>query len=95
MRQFYVYIMASKRNGILYIGVTNNLLKRVYEHRNDFVDGFTKQYNVHDLVYYESFDRVEQAILREKRLKKWKLLGRYCKRNRYGQIQNGKISRRT
>jgi len=72
MRQYYVYILASKRNGTLYIGVTNNLLKRVYEHRNDFVDGFTKKYHVHNLVYYEVYSDIHDAINREKRMKKWK-----------------------
>ena len=68
---YYVYILASKRNGTLYIGVTNNLIRRVWEHRNDVVDGFTKKYGVHRLVYYEQTDSVEAAIQREKRLKKW------------------------
>jgi len=72
MRQYYVYIMASKRDGTLYIGVTSNLLKRVYEHRNDLVDGFTKKYHVHDLVYYEEYSHITDAINREKRMKKWK-----------------------
>ncbi|MFO1432403.1 MAG: GIY-YIG nuclease family protein [Candidatus Competibacteraceae bacterium] len=68
---YYVYILASKRNGTLYIGVTNDLIRRVWEHRNDVVDGFTKKYSVHRLVYYEQTDSVEAAIQREKRLKKW------------------------
>lgn len=67
----YFYILASKPYGTLYIGVTNNLIKRIYEHKNDFVEGFTKQYNVHDLVYFESFEGIEAAIEREKKLKKW------------------------
>jgi putative endonuclease len=66
MRQYYVYIMASKRNGTLYIGVTNNLVKRVYEHRNDLIDGFTKKYHVHDLVYYEVYSNITDAIKRKK-----------------------------
>ena len=69
--QYYVYILASKRNGTLYIGVTNNLLKRVYEHKCGLVKGFTKKYNVHALVYYEAVSDIESAIEREKRLKKW------------------------
>jgi len=71
-KQYYVYILASKKNGTLYIGVTNNLIKRIYEHKNNFVEGFTKKYNVHLLVYYEIYDNVKEAILREKRIKKWK-----------------------
>ena len=63
--------MANKRNGTLYIGVTNDLIKRVYEHKNDFVDGFTKKYHVHNLVHYEPFSDMESAIQYEKRLKKW------------------------
>ena len=72
MNQYYVYIMASQRNGTLYIGVTNDLIKRVYEHRNDMVDGFTKQYGVRNLVYYEEVGDVNVAIAREKTLKKWR-----------------------
>lgn len=68
---YYVYILASKRNGTLYIGVTNDLVRRVYEHKSDFVEGFTKKYQVHDLVYFEQTDDVEAAIAREKQLKKW------------------------
>jgi putative endonuclease len=71
MNQYYVYILASKKNGTLYIGVTNNLLKRVYEHKEDFVECFTKKYNVHDLVYYEVHSDIEEAIQREKQIKKW------------------------
>ena len=63
--------MASKRNGTLYIGMTNNLVKRVYGHKNDFVDGFTKKYQVHMLVYYEICANVESAIQRKKQMKKW------------------------
>jgi putative endonuclease len=71
MKNYFVYILASKRNGTLYIGVTNDLIRRVYEHKNDLVEGFTQKYGVHTLVYYEMFDDIENAILREKRLKKW------------------------
>ena len=70
-RYFWVYIVASGIGRTLYIGVTNNLIRRVYEHRNNVVPGFTKQYDVHRLVYYEQFFDVENAIRREKRLKKW------------------------
>ena len=69
---YYVYILASKKNGTLYIGITDDLPGRVYEHKNDMVDGFTKKYKVHRLVYYEGHEDVKQAILREKQLKKWK-----------------------
>jgi len=71
MRIYYVYILASKRNGTLYIGVTGNLIKRVYEHKNGIVEGFTQKYNVHVLVYYEKYGNVRNAIKREKHLKKW------------------------
>jgi len=72
MRQYYVYILASKKNGTLYIGVTNNLLKRVDEHKNDLKGGFTQKYRVHALVYFEVFSDIRDAITREKRMKKWK-----------------------
>ena len=72
MNQYYVYILASKRNGTLYIGVTNNLLKRVDEHKSNLIDGFTKKYNVHNLVYYEQYNDISCAITREKQMKKWK-----------------------
>jgi len=65
MKNYFIYILASKYNGTLYIGVTNDLLKRVYEHKNNFVDGFTKQYGVHRLVYYEVFNSIESAIDRK------------------------------
>lgn len=71
MKRYFVYIMTNKPSGILYIGVTNDLIRRCYEHRNGLIDGFTKKYNCKMLVYFEAFDRVEDAILREKRLKKW------------------------
>ena len=66
-----VYILASERNETLYIGVTSDLIKRVWEHREGVVDGFTKKYSVHKLVYFEQYDDMENAIIREKRLKKW------------------------
>ena len=67
-----VYILASKRNGTLYIGVTSDLSKRVWEHKTDFVEGFTKRYRVHYLVYYELHENMASAISREKQIKKWK-----------------------
>ena len=69
---YYVYILASKKNGTLYIGVTNDLIKRVYEHKNDLVEGFTKKYGVHQLVYFEQTGSIESAITREKQIKKWR-----------------------
>ncbi|MDD5189613.1 MAG: GIY-YIG nuclease family protein [Dehalococcoidales bacterium] len=68
----YVYILASKRNGTLYIGVTTDLVKRVYEHKVDLLDGFTRKYRVHTLVYYESQNNIELAIKREKQMKAWR-----------------------
>ena len=71
-RQPAVYMLANKKNGTLYIGVTSNLVERVWEHRNNFVEGFTKRYGVHNLVWYELHESMESAIQREKRLKDWK-----------------------
>ena len=68
---FYIYILASRKRGTLYIGVTSNLTKRVYEHKNGLVDGFTKKYGVHRLVYYEVAEDAATALSREKRMKKW------------------------
>ena len=70
-KQYCVYILASDRNGTLYVGVTGNLVKRVYEHRNDLIDGFTRKYGGHRLVYYEVHEEVHSAITREKQIKKW------------------------
>ena len=71
-KTYYVYILASKQNGTLYIGVTNDLVRRISEHREGLAPGFTKTYGVKRLVYFEVFDDIEQAIRREKRLKKYK-----------------------
>ena len=71
-KQYYIYILASKKNGTLYIGVTNNLIKRVYEHKNNLVKGFSQKYSVHNLIYNEIFNDVYEAITKEKRMKKWK-----------------------
>jgi putative endonuclease len=68
---YYVYIMASRPNGTLYIGMTNDLVRRVYEHKEGLADGVTKRYGVKTLVYFETHDRAEQAIQREKTLKHW------------------------
>ena len=70
-KQGYIYIMANKYNSVLYIGVTSNLPKRIWEHKNKFVESFTKKYNVDKLGYYEVFDNIETAIIREKQLKKY------------------------
>ena len=72
MKQPCVYIMSNKRNGTLYIGVTSNLIQRVWQHKNSLVPGFTKRYSTHTLVWYESHETMENAISREKRLKEWK-----------------------
>jgi len=69
---FYVYIISNKRNGTLYIGVTSDLIKRIYQHREGLIDGFTKKYNVKALVYYEQHENAESAITREKQMKEWK-----------------------
>ena len=68
---YYVYLLASQRNGTLYVGMTNDLVRRIWEHKNNFVDGFTKRYRVHDLVWFEAADDPSAAILREKQIKKW------------------------
>ena len=66
-----VYIMASQRNGTLYIGMTSNLVRRVWEHKNDFVDGFSNRYSIHLLVWYEVHESIYTAACREKAIKKW------------------------
>jgi putative endonuclease len=68
---YFVYLMASGRNGTLYVGVTNNLVRRVFEHRSGDVDGFTSRYRVHHLVWFESSGSIESAIQREKQIKNW------------------------
>ena len=69
--QYYIYILASQKNGTLYIGVTNDLERRVLEHKQKVNEGFSSRYNINRLVYFESFQYINDAILREKRLKKW------------------------
>ena len=69
-KNYYVYILSSDHN-ILYIGVTDNLERRMYEHKNDLIEGFTKKYHIHRLVYFEETDQIDIAIAREKQLKKW------------------------
>ena len=72
MKQPCVYILASKRNGTLYLDVTSNLMQRVWQHENDLADGFTKRYKVHTLVWYELHGSMQTAISREKAIKEWK-----------------------
>ncbi len=72
MAYAYVYILASRPNGTLYTGVISDLLKRIHQHKNDAVDGFTKRYQVHDLVYYEPHGDMSAVITREKQIKAWK-----------------------
>jgi putative endonuclease len=72
MKQPCVYLLASRRNGTLYVGVTSDLLQRIWQHKNDFVGGFTKRYGVHSLVWYETCGTMETAISREKAIKEWK-----------------------
>ena len=71
-KEYYVYILANKDNSVLYVGVTNNLVRRVYEHRNKMVKGFTEKYNVNKLVYYENTNDVLSAIAREKQIKNYR-----------------------
>jgi putative endonuclease len=71
-KEFYVYILASNRNGTLYTGVTSNLIQRVWQHKNDLVEGFAEKYNIKNLVFYEVHTNAESAITREKRIKKWR-----------------------
>ena len=72
MNKYYVYILANKTNSVLYIGVTNDLKRRLYEHKNKLVEGFTEKYNVNKLVYFEETSDITSAIQREKNLKKWR-----------------------
>ena len=70
--QYYIYILTNWNDKVMYIGVTNNLKRRVYEHKNEVIDGFTKKYHVHKLVYYETTTDVKAALEREKQLKGWR-----------------------
>jgi putative endonuclease len=70
-RSYWGYILASRIGGALYIGVTNDLVRRIYEHKMGLADGFTKEYGIHRIVYFEQYHDIEAAILREKRMKKW------------------------
>jgi len=71
VKQYFVYMLTNKSNKVIYIGVTNNLERRMYEHKNKIIDGFTKKYNLTKLVYFETTDSIESAIRREKQLKNW------------------------
>ena len=71
MLQYYVYILASAKYGTLYVGITSDLIGRIYQHKEKLVDGFTKKYNIHQLMYYEVHGDIHEAILREKQIKKW------------------------
>lgn len=70
-KMYYVYILASQKNGTLYVGITSDLVKRIWQHKNEVVEGYTQKYAVKNLVYFEQYEHVDDAILREKRLKHW------------------------
>jgi putative endonuclease len=82
MKRYFIYILASKRNGTLYIGSTTNLLQRVWQHKNKSISGFTEKYNVHQLVYYEEHQNITEMVRREKRLKNW------CRKWKLNLIEN-------
>ena len=69
---YYVYIITTQNNKVMYVGMTNNLKRRIYEHKNKLVDGFTKKYNINKLVYYESSSQIDTILNREKEIKKWR-----------------------
>ncbi|MCX6795872.1 MAG: GIY-YIG nuclease family protein [Candidatus Falkowbacteria bacterium] len=71
-KKYFVYILTSQKNGTLYIGVTDNLIRRIQEHKEGLIDGFTKKYKVSKLMYYETYGEIGQALYREKQIKKWK-----------------------
>ena len=71
-KTYYVYILTNRRNGTIYIGVTNNLKRRVFEHKSGLIPGFTKKYNLKNLIYFETHDWIDSAILREKQMKAWR-----------------------
>ncbi|MDD3303248.1 MAG: GIY-YIG nuclease family protein [Candidatus Gracilibacteria bacterium] len=72
MDKYFVYIISNSNNTTLYTGVTNDIVRRIYEHKNKLIDGFSKEYNITKLIYYEIYDDIETAINREKKIKKWK-----------------------
>lgn len=69
---YYLYILANKKNGVLYVGVTNDIQKRIFQHKKQLIKGFTSRYNVDKLIYFEEYRNVREAIIREKNIKKWK-----------------------
>jgi len=71
MKRYFVYILATNRNGVIYIGSTSNLIQRIWQHKNKIIDGFTAKYNVFQLVYYEEHQTIVEMVRREKRLKEW------------------------
>ncbi len=72
IHQYYLYIITNKKDGVLYIGVTNNLERRIFEHKNKLIKGFSSRYNLNKLIYFEIFQSINEAIKREKNMKKWK-----------------------
>jgi putative endonuclease len=70
-KTYYIYLLTNKNNNVLYVGVTNNLVRRIYEHKNKLQKGFTEKYNIDQLIYYEQYDDIENAIIREKQIKGW------------------------
>ena len=72
IHQYYLYIITNKKDGVLYIGVTNNLERRIFEHKNKLIKGFSSRYNLNKLIYFETFQSINEAIIREKNMKKWK-----------------------
>ncbi len=72
MQQYYVYILTNKKNGVLYTGVTSDLIKRIYQHKHKLIKGFTEKYNINSLVYFETTNDIHSAIHREKCIKRWK-----------------------
>lgn len=71
MKQGFVYILANKKNGTIYVGITSDLIKRIYEHKNKLINGFSRKYNLTNLVYYEVHDNIEEATNRERQIKNW------------------------
>ena len=69
---YYVYVITGESNSALYIGVTNDLSRRIYEHKSEAIDGFSKRYHLHKLIYFEEYSEINQAVLREKQLKSWR-----------------------